>query len=267
MAKRSRRRALSLSGEGLFARAARARRDRGRRHDAVRPRLRDRERAERVRSGGAGLFPETPLPDADDRRADRRAPDALRRGDRRVQHLAGRRAAGRRLATDGGGARGDRSTGSPEHFREELRGPPRILSAPGHSFSDMEAKVLHLVNLASVRALEEELGRPVDPLRFRPNIVIDGAPAWSELDWAEGGIAVCRACADRRRADRRAARRPMSIRRRAGATCRSRARSTRSTGTWISGSISRRGRAGAIAVGDGSRCEPVAGMLERRRSP
>ena len=54
----------------------------------------------------------------------------------------------------------------------------------------MQAKVLHLVNLASVRALEEELNRPINPLRFRPNIVIDGTPAWSEFGWAEGGIAV-----------------------------------------------------------------------------
>jgi len=69
-------------------------------------------------------------------------------------------------------------------FRDELSGPPRILSAPGHSFSDLADKVVHLVNLASVRALEGELGRPVDPLRFRPNIVIDGAPAWSELQWS-----------------------------------------------------------------------------------
>jgi uncharacterized protein len=74
------------------------------------------------------------------------------------------------------------------HFREELRGRPRILSAPGHSFSDKKGKVLHLVNLASVRALEEALGRAVDPLRFRPNIVVDGAPAWSEFGWAEGEL-------------------------------------------------------------------------------
>jgi uncharacterized protein YcbX len=70
-----------------------------------------------------------------------------------------------------------------QNFREELRGPPRILSAPGHSFSDMQAKVLHLVNLASVRALAAKLGRPVDPLRFRPNIVVDGLPAFAELQW------------------------------------------------------------------------------------
>jgi uncharacterized protein YcbX len=70
-----------------------------------------------------------------------------------------------------------------KNFSAELRGLPRILSAPGHSFSDKKAKVLHLINLASVRALEEQLDRPVDPLRFRPNIVIDGTPALSELGW------------------------------------------------------------------------------------
>lgn len=70
-----------------------------------------------------------------------------------------------------------------KNFRAELRGPPKILSAPDHSFSDKKAKVLHLVNLASLRALEEGLGRPLDPLRFRPNIVIDDASAWSELAW------------------------------------------------------------------------------------
>ncbi|WP_026381319.1 MOSC domain-containing protein [Afifella pfennigii] len=68
-------------------------------------------------------------------------------------------------------------------FRLELRGQPKVLEAPGHSFSDISAKALHLINLASLRDLEEKLGRRIDPLRFRLNLVIDGAPAWSELDW------------------------------------------------------------------------------------
>ncbi|HSG96333.1 MAG TPA: MOSC domain-containing protein [Afifellaceae bacterium] len=68
-------------------------------------------------------------------------------------------------------------------FAGELRGPPKIVSAEGHSFSDRRAKVLHLVNLASIRDLEKRLGRSVDPLRFRPNIVIDGADAFAEFDW------------------------------------------------------------------------------------
>jgi uncharacterized protein YcbX len=68
-------------------------------------------------------------------------------------------------------------------FADELRGPPKIVSADGHSFSDKRGKLLHLVNLASIRDLEKRLGRPVDPLRFRPNIVIDGAEAFAEFDW------------------------------------------------------------------------------------
>ncbi|NLH81905.1 MAG: MOSC domain-containing protein [Phyllobacteriaceae bacterium] len=68
-------------------------------------------------------------------------------------------------------------------FADELRGAPKVLRAPGHSFSDVAKKVLHLVNRETVRVLEGELGVPVDPLRFRPNLVVDGLPALAELDW------------------------------------------------------------------------------------
>lgn len=64
----------------------------------------------------------------------------------------------------------------------ELRGAPRVVSAPGHSFSDVREKCLHIVNLASVRALEVLMGRRIDPLRFRPNVVVDGMEAFGELD-------------------------------------------------------------------------------------
>lgn len=64
-----------------------------------------------------------------------------------------------------------------------LRGPPRIVSSPGHTFSDVDAKCVHIINLASVRALEAKMGVAIDPLRFRPNIIVDGVPAWSEFDW------------------------------------------------------------------------------------
>ena len=72
-----------------------------------------------------------------------------------------------------------------ETFADELRGAAKIVSTDGHSFSDRRAKVLHLVNLASIRDLEQRLGRPVDPLRFRPNIVIDGAEPFAEFDWLD----------------------------------------------------------------------------------
>ncbi|MEW5964120.1 MAG: MOSC domain-containing protein [Pseudomonadota bacterium] len=76
------------------------------------------------------------------------------------------------------------------YMKDSLRGAPRIVSAPGHSFSDVAAKCVHIVNLASVRDLERLAGRPLSPLRFRPNLVVDGLPAWSELSLVEREIEV-----------------------------------------------------------------------------
>jgi uncharacterized protein YcbX len=47
-----------------------------------------------------------------------------------------------------------------------------------------------LVNGASIAALERMVGAPVDPLRFRANLYVEGAPAWSELGWIGSEIAV-----------------------------------------------------------------------------
>ena len=67
------------------------------------------------------------------------------------------------------------------YMKTGLRGAPKIVRAAGHSFSDVAAKCVHIVNLASLRELERAAGRPVDPLRFRANIYIDGVPAWEEF--------------------------------------------------------------------------------------
>ena len=64
----------------------------------------------------------------------------------------------------------------------ELAGPPKILHAPGHSFSDVARKVVSIINLASVAAIETVIGAPVDPIRFRANLYVEGWPAWSEFD-------------------------------------------------------------------------------------
>jgi uncharacterized protein YcbX len=69
------------------------------------------------------------------------------------------------------------------YMASELRGPPKIVYAEGHSFSDVAAKCLHIVNLASVRDLERTLSRPVNPLRFRANLYLDGLDPWVERDW------------------------------------------------------------------------------------
>ncbi len=72
----------------------------------------------------------------------------------------------------------------------ELRGPPKVLHAPGFSFSDVARKVLSIINLASVAAVETTVGAPVHPLRFRGNLYMAGWPAWREFDLVGREIAI-----------------------------------------------------------------------------
>jgi uncharacterized protein YcbX len=73
---------------------------------------------------------------------------------------------------------------------DELRGAPKVLHAPGFSFSDVARKVVSIINLASVAAVEGAVGRPVHPLRFRGNVYVTGWPAWHEFDLVGQEIAV-----------------------------------------------------------------------------
>lgn len=66
---------------------------------------------------------------------------------------------------------------------EELRGSPRIVHAEGHAFADVPTQYLSLINLASVRDLERVLSQPVDPMRFRANLYVEGLDPWVEMDW------------------------------------------------------------------------------------
>lgn len=69
------------------------------------------------------------------------------------------------------------------HFcADELRGAPKVLHAPGFSFSDVAAKVVSIINLATIAAVENAVGAPVHPLRFRGNLYVSGWPAWGEFD-------------------------------------------------------------------------------------
>lgn len=65
---------------------------------------------------------------------------------------------------------------------------PRIAQAPGHMFSDLPDKVVSLINLASVRDLEEKTGWDLDPLRFRANVYFEGLEAWREFNWLDQEI-------------------------------------------------------------------------------
>jgi uncharacterized protein len=69
----------------------------------------------------------------------------------------------------------------------ELRGAPKVLAAPdGFRFTDSRRGFVSIINLASVQAIEEMAGAPVDPLRFRGNIHLEGLAPWGEFDLLGG---------------------------------------------------------------------------------
>jgi uncharacterized protein YcbX len=77
------------------------------------------------------------------------------------------------------------------NFSTELEGrPPKILSGNGHSFSDVSKKVVSIINLASLQAIEDVVGQKVAPLRFRANLYVRGWPAWHEFDLLKQTLAV-----------------------------------------------------------------------------
>lgn len=71
------------------------------------------------------------------------------------------------------------------YMKEESRGRPRLVEAvPGGRLTDQSTAVISVINLASIRDLEERVMKtPIDPLRFRANVYIDGIAPWAEFDW------------------------------------------------------------------------------------
>jgi GntR family transcriptional regulator / MocR family aminotransferase len=68
--------------------------------------------------------------------------------------------------------------------------PPVFLRSRGGRFRDKPDNVISLINLATIRALEELWRAPIDPLRLRANLHIDGARPWEEFDWVGRDIKV-----------------------------------------------------------------------------
>lgn len=70
-----------------------------------------------------------------------------------------------------------------EQMKDELRGSPRVVHAPGFSHSDAPYKLLSIINLATLREVEKLIGKPIDPLRFRANIYVEGLEPWEDHAW------------------------------------------------------------------------------------
>lgn len=96
------------------------------------------------------------------------------------------------VEADGASIAGDLSTETGRHavasfigeaVAGELRGEPKVLTAPpGFRFTDTRSGYVSLINLASVAAVEDLVGRPVNPLRFRGNVAVSGLAPWAEFD-------------------------------------------------------------------------------------
>jgi uncharacterized protein len=76
------------------------------------------------------------------------------------------------------------------HFAEELKGLPKVLTGGGHSFSDVARKVVSIINLDSIAAIETMVGAAVHPLRFRANLYVRGWPAWHEAGLLHQRLAI-----------------------------------------------------------------------------
>ncbi|PRY15079.1 hypothetical protein CLV37_1053 [Kineococcus rhizosphaerae] len=74
------------------------------------------------------------------------------------------------------------------------RDPGRRFTDTAHN-SDEEMEYVSVVNLASVRDLQERTGTRLDPLRFRANVHVEGLEPWAETDlvgreFSLGGVRV-----------------------------------------------------------------------------
>jgi uncharacterized protein len=75
-------------------------------------------------------------------------------------------------------------------FMKDPRGALKIVSAPGLAFTDKPEKLVSLINLASAKDIERVTRAPIDPQRFRGNLILEGLPAWAEFDWMDRELAI-----------------------------------------------------------------------------
>lgn len=71
------------------------------------------------------------------------------------------------------------------YLPDASRGAPKVVHAEGWNFTDVAAKFVSIINLATVRDIERVAGKPVDAARFRGNILIDGLEPWEEFNWLD----------------------------------------------------------------------------------
>jgi GntR family transcriptional regulator/MocR family aminotransferase len=82
------------------------------------------------------------------------------------------------------------ATRSGRETAERFSAPPVLVGPNEGEFMDKSHRVISLINLATLRELEQRWRKIIDPLRFRANLYIDGAEPWAEFDWIGQEVAI-----------------------------------------------------------------------------
>ncbi len=69
------------------------------------------------------------------------------------------------------------------YLKNSPRGTPKFVEAPDRAFSEFDEIYLHLISRDSIADLERVARQPVDPRRFRANLIIEGLSPWAEAEW------------------------------------------------------------------------------------
>lgn len=74
--------------------------------------------------------------------------------------------------------------------------PIKIVKGAGpHQFGNthlgvkhsQDTQTIHIINARTVEEVSQAIGKPLDPMRFRTNVVLDGLKPWGEFKWVQRG--------------------------------------------------------------------------------
>lgn len=80
--------------------------------------------------------------------------------------------------------------GIAKHLGLDESGTPILVEAKDIGYFDTTEGPVSLLNMASVRALEDVMGQDIDPVRFRMNLILEDVEAWAEREWVGKTIKV-----------------------------------------------------------------------------